>query len=148
MWGFDFNKDPGTENLNLRAYFATIVGPRRMANSARSIKQGVVAGTGNAGSLARNGSRQQECLYVEVWLPQKALADFPTGLWVGFGSSDGVGDSADRVLLSPVAGQSNSRYHSVLLPDDELFALVLSQGDGTALTAGSNVPLVVGQVFV
>ncbi len=150
LLGLDLNKDPGNGNLNVRAYIASIVGPRRIANSVRSMKQvSVVNGsTGSNTQLASNGTKIDSCVYVEVWLPQSALEAFPDGIWFGFsGGGANLEATADRVLLSPVPGQSTARYHTLLLPQEKLYAVAYTAGDGNALNV-NKVPVVVGAVTV
>lgn len=151
--GFDLNADPGNENLNLRAYFASVVGPFRVANGQRQVKTVPVVGDGRSGkTLVRNGGKQgKACVYVEVWLPNSALQQLPAGVQVGFGGNgDGLTETADRVLLANFPGAPNTKYRTVLLPQETLYAVILGTGDGSPLpdNLASQVPLVAAQVTV
>jgi hypothetical protein len=120
---FDFNKDPGDGNLNARAYFASLVGPRRTAFGKSEIKrilpaQGVL--------LQLNNSRAHECMYVECRLP----AQTPDATPMLFSSQqDAIGETGVLTVLSTAifvpglgGGTGALFYGAVLLPGDQLYA--------------------------
>lgn len=135
---FDFDKDPGRGNLNVRAYIASIVGPKRAAHGQRVIKR---APRTRAVVLAKNSSKNKEVIYVEVWVPNQSIAG---GARVRFDSSGSMGETADLVTLGAFAdNQSIDRYRAVLLPNEELYAQVISDEAGNPL---DNISLVVSKV--
>ena len=132
----DLNADPGTYNLNARAYFASIVGPRRIAHGRRTVKRIPLERT-----ISMLGQPTGvEVNYFEVWLPQSSIALLPGGgAFFSFSSSEDVGESAFQILLS-----ATQRYAGVLTPDDQLFAQALTDAMGGALAA--PVPVVISSV--
>jgi len=124
----DLNEDPGTGNLNARAYCASIVGPRRIAHGQRTVKQ--APATGNAVQLLRNsGGASPSVLFFEVWLPQQSLLLLPGGgALLSFSGSDNVGENAYQLVLT-----STQRYSGVLLPDDQLSVSALTDASGGPL---------------
>ena len=136
----DLIKDPGLGNLNLRAYVATVVGPRRIAHGQRRVHQLQV---NQSTELAKNAGRGLEALYVEAWLPRQAVA---VGLQMLVSSSEGMGESAELVTLGVVGGGAIlDRYRAVLLPNEQLYAQPLTDAAGQPL--GDRTPLVVSTVF-
>lgn len=134
--GIDLNKDPGTGNLNLRAYFAAIVGPRRIAHGRRSVVQ---VQTGRPVLILGNKT-QEEIMYFEVWLPQSSIAALPgAGAFLGFMSGETGGQTAVQTLLN-----ATQRYSGVLLSSDQVFAEAVVDALGGAL--GAPVPVVVSSV--
>lgn len=133
---FDFNQDPGTGNLNLRAYLAAVVGPRRIAHGLRSVKQ-VPAG----GPILIYGNKPQvEVAYFEIWLPQSSILALPGGgAYLAFSSSESGGQSAYQILLN-----ATQRFAGVLLPSDQIFAQAVTDANGGALAG--NVAAVVSSV--
>lgn len=128
---FDFNKDPGEGNLNLRSYFASIVGPRRVAHGQRKV---IRVAVGNPVRIFTNRP-QVEVAYVEVWLPQSSILALPGGgAYLGFSSSEGLGQSAYQLLLN-----ATQRYAAVLLPSDQVFAEALTDAVGGALAGPVSV---------
>jgi len=141
---YDPNEDPGRGNLNLRAYFASVVGPRRVAHGKRFVKLAPAEGSI---LLARNQvGLGDECLYVECTFPER-LVDNTVVQSVSFRFSDSedVGDNALLRALTPVF----PAYQAVLLPGDELYAQFAPRSSGgilPALAALKQFPLVVSQV--
>lgn len=135
---FDFNQDSGTGNLNARAYLASVVGPRRIAHGVRIVKPL----TGNPVQVAKSGVQGSEAVYVECWLPQKVLSALPGGGAIcAFSSSENVGENAFQILLS-----TTQRYTAIMIPDDQIYAVVLSDALGAPIAAGTSVRLVVSTV--
>jgi hypothetical protein len=133
---FDFNKDPGEGNLNLRAYLASVVGPRRLAHGQRKVTQVPVGSP-----VLLFGNRAQiEVSYVEVWLPQSSILALPGGgAYLGFASGESLGQSAVQILLN-----ATQRFSSVLLPSDQVHAEAVSDANGGVLAA--SVPVVISTV--
>lgn len=78
---------------------------------------------------------QIEVGYVEVWLPQSTIAALPGGgAYLGFSSSEGMGQSAYQLILGP--GQ---RYSAVLLPSEQLFAEAVTDATGGGLAGPVSV---------
>jgi hypothetical protein len=125
---FDFNADPGTGNLNARAYLASVVGPRRIAQGQRTVKP---VPTTKMVQLLRNvGS--VEALYFECWLPQQDLLSLAGGgaLLSFSGSDNGGGENGYQLVLT-----ATQRYSGVLLPNEQLFATTLTDATGGPLIA-------------
>lgn len=145
---FDLNVDPGEGNLNVRAYVASLVGPRRVFQGQRK-KFSLQAN--RATEVARNASPHNEAFFVSVWLSGSGIARIAPALPVGagvtmlFSSSEGMGETSDTVTLFRGGAQPN-HYQTVLLPNDQLFASVLERTDGVAIPAGSLIPILVSQV--
>ena len=144
MSWLDLNKDPGEGNLNLRALAASILGPFRTAHGKIQVRQVPLTGAVELASNKVVGS-QMQAAYVEVWLPAGALG---TGLRLRFGYSESLGESSVLVTLVTTpglpSGQVNDRFRAVLLPNDALYAQVISDATGAAL-AGAR-PVVVSKV--
>lgn len=133
---FDFNKDPGAGNLNMRAYFASIVGPRRVAQGRRSVKRVSV----NEAQRLVDQVSGLEVMYFEIWLPQSTLAALPgNGAYLSLSSSETAGQNGVQLLLSPT-----QRYQGVLLPDDALYAQAVS--DALFAPLAADVSVVVASV--
>jgi hypothetical protein len=130
---FDFNFDPGEGNLNLRAYFAAVVGPKRATHGQRAIRRVPLL---DSAQLAKNAAEQQ-AMYVEVWLAKQYVG---AGLRVLFSSSEGMGESANLVTLVAAPGETD-RYRAVLLPNEQLYAQAVSDAAGNPL--GNPVSVVV-----
>jgi hypothetical protein len=139
----NLNVDPGEGNLNVRAYLAAIVGPRRVAHGQRFKRNLQVT---QPVQVAKNSSRNSEAFFVSAWLPEADGLPPGVGYVVAFSSSETTGDTADVVTLGTVPGQAINHYSAVLLPDDQLYASVVARTDGAALAAGLVVPLIVSQV--
>ena len=136
---FDPNKDPGVGSLNLRAYVASVVGPKRAAFGQRSIR--LVPPTQSA-ELAQNVAPNDQVDYVEVWIPNQLLA---AGLRILFSSSESMGETAELVALGVfVDNKVLDRYRTILLPKDQLYAQVISDLAGAPIT--DPVPVVVSKV--
>jgi len=137
---FDLDNDPGEGNLNIRAYLASVVGPKRVAHGTRSV---VRVPTANSEELAKNPSKNHQVYYIEVWLPAQAGA---VGARVLFSSSESMGESGVLITFNPPAapGQLNDRYRAVLLPTDHLYAQVISDAGGQPVVG--QVPMVVSKV--
>ena len=132
----DLNQDPGTYNLNVRAYFASVVGPRRIAHGRRTVKRVPV---GQVLSLLSQPTGV-EVMYFEVWLPQSSIAILGGGgAFFSFSSNENAGESAFQLLLS-----ATQRYAGVLTPDDQLYAQALTDAVGAPLAA--PVPMVLSSV--
>lgn len=128
---FDPNRDPGVGNLNLRAYFAATVGPKRATHGQRSVRQVPLQ---NSVELAKNPS-QEESLYVEVWLARQVVG---VGLRILFSSSEGTGETGNLVTLVAAPGE-NDRYRAVLLPDEQLYGQAVSDAAGNPLAGPVSV---------
>ncbi len=137
------NDDPGTGNLNTRAYFASLVGPRRIIHGRRAVKRvGGVKGVQLQKAGTRNGD---ECLYVECRLPPSVAA--PVAF--NFASqNDAIGETGVLSILSTsiLAPLGADRFFAtVLLPQEQLFAQLAALG-GVPVPAGTLFPLVVSSV--
>ena len=134
---FDLNEDPGRGNLNLRAYIAAVLGPKRIAHGVRSVVR-VPLAPGNYVQLAKCGPQGRQVLYVECWTPQVQNP----GAVFRFSSS---GDGGQTSVLEAVGSTHAQRYSCVLLPNEQLYAQFL----GSALVPELDpFPLVVSTVFV
>jgi hypothetical protein len=133
---FEFNEDPGTGNLSLRALLAALVGPRRIAHGRRTVKRIPLQQT----IQMLTQPKGVEVNYFEVWLPTSSILALPgAGAFISFSSSENAGESAFQILLS-----STQRYQGVLLPDDDLYAQAVSDAAGGPLAA--PVPVVISSV--
>ena len=134
----DLNQDPGTHNLNARAYYASLVGPRRILHGQRNVKNIPVAGSGKGLSLYKNTNSGQQATYVEVWLPGSSILALPGGgAVIAFAPNDqDASQSAFQIVLT-----LTQRFSLVLLNDDALYASAVSDAVGGVLAA--PVPVVV-----
>jgi hypothetical protein len=135
---WDLNEDPGSGNLNLRAYIASLVGPRRIAHARRTVYR---VHDNKATQIAKNGSGTKSVFYVEAWTPQQAGG----GGLVNFlfsNSQDAVGETG--VAVSAVPGQivSLTNYRAILLPGENLYVQLGPQAVGVLPPQ----PLVVAEV--
>lgn len=115
-----FEIDPGAGNLRMDVFFASIIGPNRVAHGSKAVKtmiqgqpQKIASTTGAGGSNAISFAR--------VYLAASQLG--PVSIL--FGTSETLGTSSIPVNLvgTFVAGQEVSRYFdAVLLPGEELYA--------------------------
>lgn len=112
--------DPGAGNLRMDVFFASAIGPQRVAHGAKDVKVltagqavKIAATTGAGGSHAVS--------FVRVY-----LATNQTGpVAVLFGTSETLGNTAIPVNLigTATAGQEVSRhFDAILLPSEELYA--------------------------
>lgn len=129
---FDFNQDPGEDNLNLRAFFAAFVGPKRATHGHRSVRR--VPPTGSV-EIAKNGAPDLSALYVEVWLPRQYVG---VGLRILFSPSGETGETGNLVTLVAAPGE-NDRYRAVLLPQEQLYAQAVSDSLGNPLAGPVSV---------
>ncbi len=142
MFG-NLNDDPGTGNLNTRAYFASLVGPRRVVFGRRAVKRvGGVKGV----ELQKNGTRNgDECLYVECRLPQSVTVPVAFNF---ANQNDAIGETGVLSILSTsiIAPEGNDRLFAVvLLPQEQLYVQLAALG-GVPVPAGTTFPLVVNSV--
>jgi len=122
---FDLNADPGVGNLNVRAYLASIVGPRRVVHGQRAVRRVPLVGSIE---LYRNPDGKQAAYY-EVWLPQASLAGLPGGgALLAFSSSSGGGESSYQILLT-----ATQRFSGILIPTDGIYALAIADALGAPL---------------
>ena len=134
---FDFNADEGTGNLSLRAYFAAIIGPRRIVHGRRTVKR---APLNNVISLLGASAEGIEVMYFEVWLPQSSIQSLPgNGAYIAFSSSESAGQDAFQILLS-----ATQRFSGVLLAGDQIYAQSVRDANGNPLV--NEVPLIVSSV--
>lgn len=126
--------DPGTGNLNLRAYVASVTGPKRIAYGAQSIKRVPIGSPGV--QLYKSTGTGQQATYVEVWLPASSIkAVGGVGAFIGVSSAkDGIGEASFQILLS-----ATQRFSTVLLDDDSLYAVALADAAGGPLAAPVSV---------
>lgn len=113
---------PGTGNLNLRAAFAAIVGPKRLAHGIRRTK--VLDASKSSTLIARNPDAQNKelCTYVSVTLSQ---AFTPGTYTVVFGGDQAVnGNSGIPIKFTDSTPNAFELYGEVLLPGEELYAQV------------------------
>jgi hypothetical protein len=130
---FDLNADPGEGNLNARAYFASIVGPRRVVHGQRLVRRVPTTGTTQ---LLRSTGTGKQATYYEVWLPLSVLATLPGGgALFGFSSSDS-GGAENNFQISITFTQ---RFTGILLGDDNLYIAALSDALGGPLVAPVSV---------
>jgi hypothetical protein len=134
---FDLNEDSGTGNLNVRAYIASVVGPRRIAHGQRTVKR---VSTQQTVSLLGATASGVEVAYFEVWLPQSSITALPGGgAFLAFSSSESAGQDAFQLLLS-----ATQRYSGILLPDDQVYVQAVRDALGAPLAA--DVSIVVSSV--
>lgn len=79
-------------------------------------------------------------MYVDVWLPSQYVA---AGARVRFDSSGSMGETADLVSMGAFGNDKLDRYTSILLPNEQLYAQVVSDAGGNPL---AEVSLVVSMV--
>lgn len=134
-------KDPGQGNLNLRAFFASVMGPYRTVSGRRSVRR--VTGGSSEEVVKNEAPGGVEAIYVEIWLPNSLQA---AGRRILFSSSEGMGEIGDYVVLGAIIPgvQSVDRYHAVLLPGEQLFAQVLSDAAGNPVIGQTS--LIVSKV--
>jgi hypothetical protein len=127
------NQDPGSGNLNLRAYVASIVGPRRVVHGQRLVKRVPLVG---AVQLLRSTGTGKQATFYEVWLPLSSLVALPGGgALFGFSPSDSGGaENNYQITLT-----FTQRFTGILLNDDNLYAAVLSDALGGPLAAPVSV---------
>jgi hypothetical protein len=137
----DLDTDPGTGNLNLRAYVASLVGPRRVTHGARRI---YTLSSNKPIMIGENNAPEHECVYLQCWIPASALPGLGgSGALVLFSDSENMGSGLLVDLFTTFPGQPNSHYSAVLLPQDQLFAQISSDASLGPLL---SVSLVVSQV--
>jgi hypothetical protein len=138
---FDFNQDPGEGNLNLRAYIASIVGPRRVVHGGRTVKRVPLGSSGKGIQLFKSTATGKQATFYEVWLPQSSIAALPGGgAVIAFASSDqGGSEGAYQITLT-----ATQRFLGVLLNDDAIYATALTDALGGALV--TPVPVVISAV--
>jgi hypothetical protein len=140
-FNFDLNKDPGRGNLNLRAYVAAVLGPRRIAHGNRATKQ--VPWTESV-LLATNQPNGQEAMYVEVWVPQSGDEGPVAEAVVRFSGGEGVGTTG---VVEILRATHTVRYSCVLLPGEQLYAQALRAIDFTpAIVSPTPIPVIVAKV--
>jgi hypothetical protein len=112
--------DPGRGNLNIRAYIASVVGPRRVAHGQK-IKLDLVTQMptkilGNTGVQANQGV----CAYVAVAL----LASDAVVREAMFSSGEMVGANTaiPSVMVNTMGPGAGNSFSAVLLPGDTLYA--------------------------
>lgn len=132
----DLNKDPGEGNLNLRAYYASIVGPRRILYGGRTVKRVPAAGGGKAALLFKSTGTGKQATFIEVWLPGSSILALPgAGAVIAFGSDDqDASQSAFQIVLT-----ATQRFQCVLLDDDALYASAVTNAAGGALVVPVSV---------
>lgn len=120
---YDLNEDPGEGNLNLRAYIASVLGPKRAAHGARSEKQ-VRFDRGTLIAKNAPGGKQHQCLYVQCWMPGKKVGDLidQTSGFFRFSSDENMGATSVMVQVFP---NELFTYSAVLLPNEQLYAQAL-----------------------
>lgn len=131
---YDLIKDPGVGNLNLRAFVASLLGPRRVAHGQRRVVQ---VPTQQGGLVANNKVTGHEAMYVEVWLPTQRVA---AGARIMFASSEDMGENGVLRLFTT----EEDHYQAVLLPNEQLYARIISDAGGNPV--GDRNPLVVSTV--
>jgi len=137
----DLNKDPGEYELNLRAYVASIVGPRRIVHGKRAVKQVPLAAAGRGIKLYGSNGSGKFVTFVELWLPASSIVGLGGGGAIfAVGPSDlGGSENANQIAIT-----ATQRFQCVLLNDDALYAVAVSDAAGGALAA--SVPLTVSSV--
>lgn len=132
----DLNKDPGEGNTNLRAYIAAVLGPRRVAHGAR---RSFKLQKGKAILVCQNDAREHETVFFECWLAQGTTGLGGSGAIVLFSSSEDMGNAVvvDLAQAGAAPGQLSNHFSAVLLPQDELYAQLLSDAAGGALDTAS-----------
>lgn len=138
---FNLNQDPGSGNLNLRAYVASLVGPRRVIHGQPRVIRAPLASTGQSVEVAKSTNTGKQATYYEVWLPRSVITTLPgNGAVIAFGSGViGGSESAYQFLIT-----GTQRLTGVLLDDDALYATALTDATGGVLAA--PVSLVVATV--
>lgn len=123
---FDLNQDPGSGNLNLRGYIASIVGPRRIAHGMRKV---MVLTPEKVVQVASHSPQGPEVAYVEIWLPEQSIKSIAgEGAFIAISSGENAGQNAFQVELT-----ATQRFAAILLPNDQLFAQLVRAGDGSVL---------------
>lgn len=130
----DLNKDPGEGNTNLRAYIAAVLGPRRIAHGAR---RAFKLTKGKAVLVCQNDAPERETVFFECWLQQGTTGLGGGGAFILFSSSEDMGNAVIVDLAQAMPGQLNNHFSAVLLPQDELYAQLLSDAAGASLDAVS-----------
>lgn len=130
---FTVKTEPGEGNLSAKAYFASIVGPRRVAlGSRRKItltNDNPVRLVGNSGIKGRNG----EACFVSVSLVPGQTAEL-----VLFGSDENPSDDNGIPETLSTAASGVLRFQAVLNAGEQLYAALPSTAP-----AGSSVSIVV-----
>lgn len=129
-----FEIDPGAGNLRMDLFFASIIGPARVAHGAKKVFA-LPQGQGKAIATNTGAGGALPVCFVRVYLAANQTGPVP----VLFGTSETLGTSSIPVNLigTGAAGQEVSRYFdATLLPGEELYA-----------TASANVSVVVAQVW-
>ncbi len=113
----------------MRAYVASIVGPRRVVHGQRQFKRVPIQGSL---PLVKSTGSGPEVVYYEVWLPQSSLAALPGGgALLAFVSSDSGGpDNGYQIMLT-----ATQRFSGILLGDDQLYVAALTDATGAPLIA-------------
>ena len=107
--------DPGEGNLNLKAYIAGVVGPKRVAFSAKQVKTLLEA---NSTKLINNNPQSGQVAFVSVSLVGPSAAATPAL----FDSQQDVGQNSIPSFLSGTLGAASGiSFEAVLLPGDDLF---------------------------
>lgn len=139
---FDLNKDPGDGNTNLRAYIASVVGPRRVAHGARRM---YTLRSDRPILIGQNNAAERECVYLQCWVAGAALAGLGgAGALVLFADSEDASSTGQLVnLATGFPGQLNNGYSAILLPQDQLYAQIFANA---ALGVLPEIKVVVAQV--
>lgn len=133
---FDLNQDPGIGELNLRAYVAALVGPRRILFGQHATKRVPAAPARKGITLYKSTGTGKQATFVELWLPQSSIAVLGGGgVFLALANNDqGASQSAYQILLS-----ATQRFQCVLLDDDALYAVAVTDATGAALPPGGDV---------
>ena len=109
--------DPGEGNLNLKAYIAAVLGPRRVAHgTSKQVKRLLEA---NSTKLVSANPASGQVGFISVSL----VGSNPGPLIALFDSQQDVGQNSVPTVLSNTLGASAGvSFEGVLLPGDELYA--------------------------
>jgi hypothetical protein len=127
---FSVTTEPGSGNLSAKPYFASLVGPRRVAAGAR--KSFTLNNEGSVQLVSNTGTGKGVCFVSVTLVPGIA----PT--LVLFGSNETPSDSDGIPEVLSTASTGVLRFQAVLNPGEMLFASLPSTA-----AAGTSVSLVV-----
>lgn len=123
--------NPGAGNLRLDVFFASMIGPNRVAHGAKK-NFSMASGVGQRIAVTTGASGSNAVSFVRVYLAARQNGPVP----VVFGKSEtqGTADIPVNLVGSFPAGQEVSRFFdAVLLPGEELYAT--TQGDASLLVS-------------
>jgi hypothetical protein len=116
----------------MRAYIASLVGPRRVVHGQRKILRVPIQGSL---ALLKATGTGPEVMFYEVWLPRVSLVLPGGGALLAFQSSDSGGaENGYQIMMT-----ATQRFSGILLGDDQLYAAALTDALGGALVTPVSV---------